>query len=450
MLIKLWTVVFSGNFYDHLVKFLFSTSPNENGCFLLANTYNTKNNKVIVITNVIKPSEDSWNKNEEYSLEPTSSYVNECVISADTKKSSLIFVHTHPNVMHPAKFSWIDEKSNARMFANLSQILPDRPLGSLVFSRKGICGVIFDERKIQSVSKIKVVGNRLQTFPGVGFDLKTKKIKEKFDRQVRMMGKKNQTNLEDLKITIVGVGGTGSPLAVQLARMGLKNLKIVDKDTIDPTNISRLYGSTESDVNRPKVEVVKTHIEGFSDCNVDVHEIDISQEKEDISFLLESDVIFSCTDNLTSRSILNEISTQYYIPLIDVGCRIHLNNSSITQAIVKVQLVTPDNACLWCSGTLDGKIIMQESLSKSEKKELAKEGYYENIEKQPSIISMTTMAASMAANKLLNLLGIFGENYNSRTQIEIKDGFLIDDTPEIKSNCVCRKKLGMAEKYRSK
>ena len=117
-------------------------------------------------------------------------------------------------------------------------------------------------------------------------------------------------------------------------------------------------------------------------------------------------------------------------------------NDSISQAIAKVQIVTSDSACLWCTGTLDGKIIMQESLSAEEKSNLAKEGYYDGIEKQPSVISMTTMAASMAVNKLLNLLGVFGDKYNSRTQIELKDGFMIDDTPEIKSNCICQNNRG--------
>ena len=63
---------------------------------------------------------------------------------------------------------------------------------------------------------------------------------------------------------------------------------------------------------------------------------------------------------------------------------------------------------------------------------------------------MTTMGASMAVNKLLSLLGVFGESYSSKSQIEIKDGFMIEENPEIKSNCVCRKNLGIAEKHSKK
>jgi len=50
---------------------------------------------------------------------------------------------------------------------------------------------------------------------------------------------------------------------------------------------------------------------------------------------------------IASRGVLNDIAIQYYIPLIDVGCRINLNSKqTINQVIVKVQLVTPDTACL--------------------------------------------------------------------------------------------------------
>jgi len=54
--------------------------------------------------------------------------------------------------------------------------------------------------------------------------------------------------------------------------------------------------------------------------------------------------------------------------LIDVGCRITLDSSHIIdQAVVKVQVVTPDKACLWCTGALDGRVILQESFSDERK-----------------------------------------------------------------------------------
>lgn len=365
---------------------------------------------------------------------------------ADSNGSSLIFVHTHPHSLHPSKFSPIDELSNKRIFANLSQILTDIPLGSLVFSRRGVYGVVYNKGKINNITNATISGKTLTDYPVVESRIKSSLKNNKYDRQERTLGRENQRRLQEMIITIVGVGGTGSPLAVQLARMGIKRIRLIDKDIIDETNLPRVYGSKPSDVGRPKADVLKKYIESFSDTKVEAIQADITTD-DVVEEIVDSDVIFSCTDNLASRAILNDVSIQYFIPLIDVGCRINLNkNKTINQAIIKVQVVTSQTACLWCSGTLDGKTIMQESLSSQEKKKLEKEGYYENIENQPSIISMTTMAASMAVNKLLNLLGVFGNDYGSLTQIELKDGFMLDNNPPRKENCVCQKRRGLATK----
>ena len=439
----MWTVAFRGEFYRKLEEFLFGTAPDENGCFLLANSFRTKERSVLLVTDAIRPNEDSWNYSSERSLEPNSSYVSRCAAAADVAGSSLLFVHTHPNPLHSSEFSMIDRHSNNRMFANLSGILPGRPLGSLVFSRKGICGVVFDKGNLSGVSKVKIVGNTLAVLPGIGFEKKpTAKPEARYDRQVRALGRQNQTILRNMAVTVVGAGGTGSPAAVQLARMGVKNLRLIDTDSVDETNLSRIYGSGDTDIGKLKVDVLKKHIQSFSKSRVDAVRGDVTNEgmREQ---LVDSDVIFACTDNITSRHILNEISSRYYIPLIDVGCRIHLSDgNTISQAIVKVQVVTPDSACLWCSGTLDGKLLLQEFMSEEEKAKLANEGYYDGTEKQPSIISLTTLAASMAVTKLLSLVGVSGDQYKSYTQIELQDGYMISEEREIKVGCVCRKNLG--------
>lgn len=251
--------------------------------------------------------------------------------------------------------------------------------------------------------------------------------------------------IQETVVSIIGVGGTGSAVAVQLARLGVKELRIVDKDKIELSNLNRLYGSTYRDIGKWKVNALKEHISHFSRSVVDPIVADITN-KDIVSILADSDVIFGCTDNLSSRAVLNDLAIQYYIPLIDVGCRIDVREDrSVNQAVGKVQVVTPEGACLWCTGALEGKAILQESFSEEEKEKLSKEGYYQGIEKQPAIVSLTTLAATIAVNKFLSLLGVFGEDYATRNQIELKDEFLIADSPEIRLDCVCNKRRGLGE-----
>jgi len=441
----MWEIVFPRKLFDDLRTFLFSSSPNENGCFLLGRSYEKEKSKVLIISKVLYSSKTSWNYFSGDSLEPTSSYINQAVVRADSANESLIFIHTHPSSFHPVTFSAIDESSNKRLFANLSQILPDVPLFSLVLSQHEIFGVVYERGRTQTINRVRISGKILYDYKvAKNKTVHSRKIIPMFDRQVRMFGEDNQKKLQNLSIAIVGAGGTGSSVAVQLARIGVKKLIIIDFDTVDESNLSRVYGATTGDVGKFKVDVVKDHIQTFSRTSVEAIPRDITKTNL-LKYLLDSDVILSCTDNLTSRSILNDIAIQYFIPLIDVGCRIHLEkDGSINQAVVKVQAVTPDDACLWCTGTLDGRLILQESFSQEERRKLEAEGYCQGVEKQPSIISLTTMAASLAVQKILEILGVFGDNYDTTTQIELKNGFMIGNSPEIKSGCICLKRRGIA------
>jgi len=443
----LTTLLFSKRSFQDIQGFLFEKAPRENGCFILANSYHRSGGEVVMIaTEMLRPNEKSWNQESEHSLEPNSSYTNASVVRADSSNSGLIFAHTHPGVFHPPTFSPIDEDSNRRLFQNLCQILPNRPLGSIVLSRKGVNGVAYENSRITPFSEIKIIGGTYSTVTGKEQPLGNAQGHHLVDRQILAIGIARQATLDFMKIAIIGAGGTGSAVAVQLARMGVESLLLVDKDRVDESNISRVYGTKRKDVGKPKVSVLKKNISTFSRTKVDAIYEDVSAEHT-LSQLFDSDLIFGCTDNLTSRSVLNDFSLRSYIPLIDIGCRIHLDDSgSIEQEIAKVQVVTPDNACLWCTGTLDGKVILQESLPRDEKKRLSREGYYETVENQPSVISLTTLAASLGINKLLGLLGAFGDNPTSRTQLELRNGFMVDDSPKIRDDCICAKLRGLGEK----
>lgn len=433
-----WTVAFQGNMYRDLRKLLFSMAPRENGCFLLVRHYRTKKSAGLLVAEILEPDADSWNRASSTELEPSSSFVNRCALKASKGDFGLVFVHTHPG-SHRAEFSKIDQESNVRLLENLSQILPDRPLGSLVFGVEDARGVVRDvDGVLCPVARIRVAGETLDHPSDMYGDSPAK-----FDRQTRALGRRAQSRLQDLLVTVVGVGGTGSSVAVQLARMGVGRLRLIDMDSVDPTNLPRVYGATDADVGRPKSVVVGEHVSSFSGCSVEAVCADASTEAMRDA-LIESDVLFACTDNLTSRCVLNEISSRYLVPLIDVGCRISLaDGGGVLQAAAKVQAVTPDGPCLWCTGTLDGRVILQESLTVQEQKLLANEGYYDGLEAQPSVVSLTTMAASMAVNKLIGMLGVFGGSQDSRQQMEIKDGFVISDSPEAKPDCICATTKGV-------
>ena len=56
----------------------------------------------------------------------------------------------------------------------------------------------------------------------------------------------------DLTVGIVGCGGTGSAVAEQLARLGVRRFILTDPDTLSASNVTRVYGSTRPGSARGK------------------------------------------------------------------------------------------------------------------------------------------------------------------------------------------------------
>ncbi len=81
-----------------------------------------------------------------------------------------------------------------------------------------------------------------------------------FDRNVRAFGPEIQSVLGDLRVAVVGAGGTGSAVSEQLVRLGVRHLLLIDNDTLSASNVTRVYGSTAGDVGQPKVDVLAAHL----------------------------------------------------------------------------------------------------------------------------------------------------------------------------------------------
>ena len=58
--------------------------------------------------------------------------------------------------------------------------------------------------------------------------------------------------LENSIITIIGVGGIGCPLANYLISSGIKNLKLIDGDKIEKSNLNRQILFSSKDIGKKK------------------------------------------------------------------------------------------------------------------------------------------------------------------------------------------------------
>src|SRR5882724_6310363 len=86
-----------------------------------------------------------------------------------------------------------------------------------------------------------------------------------FSRQ-SFLGKDSGMIFARVKIGVVGLGGGGSHIVLQLAHIGVLNYVVVDPDVIDDSNLNRLVGGTAQDVadSIPKVRIADRIIRGVN------------------------------------------------------------------------------------------------------------------------------------------------------------------------------------------
>jgi len=63
--------------------------------------------------------------------------------------------------------------------------------------------------------------------------------RERYSRQIMLFGEEGQERLKNATIFIAGAGGLGSPISIYLAVAGVGRIILVDKDTVERTNLNR-------------------------------------------------------------------------------------------------------------------------------------------------------------------------------------------------------------------
>lgn len=125
----------------------------------------------------------------------------------------------------------------------------------------------------------------------------------------RQMGLISLKLLSTAKISLIGVGGIGSPTALTLGKMGIPRLRLFDDDVVAPHNLPNQIFRL-MDIGRPKVTAVKEVVELFTDA-----EVEAVQKRFDGTQKLEG-VVISAVDEMTQRKIIWEkVRYNIHVPL---------------------------------------------------------------------------------------------------------------------------------------
>lgn len=211
-----------------------------------------------------------------------------------------------------------------------------------------------------------------------------------FSRQ-SFLGSHSDKDLWDTRVAIVGLGGGGSHVAQQLAHLGVGIFRLIDPDVIEASNLNRLVGATQADVDmaRPKVEILSRTIQAIRPGASVVQAQKKWQESD--CLIKDAHVVFGCIDGYQQRDFLESAARRYGIPYIDIG--MDVSEVALDHFAVAGQVIVsrPGGPCMRCIGFLTPERLARE------------ENDYGDAGINPQVIWTNGTLASIAVGEFIKL-----------------------------------------------
>lgn len=140
---------------------------------------------------------------------------------------------------------------------------------------------------------------------------------DRFKRTQRLLGEKRFQVLQSKTVTVVGLGAVGGYVVEGLVRAGVNHLRVVDFDTIQPSNLNRQILALETTLGRPKAEIARERVLAInSECTIESLQLFAGDETLDQILDPEPDLLIDAIDSLNPKTQLLHQAYQRKIPTI--------------------------------------------------------------------------------------------------------------------------------------
>ncbi|MDA5641317.1 MULTISPECIES: ThiF family adenylyltransferase [Agrobacterium] len=331
-------------------------------------------------------------------------YIEDAIDIAEPEGLVIILLHSHPGGW--LQFSRIDNESDTRVVPGLFEAF-GYCHGSAIMTPEGAirARLYASDMTSQPVDLVTIAGDDISYWWN---DRIVNGVPA--GRPLAFTGTMTE-ELSRLSAAVIGVSGTGSISAEQVARLGFGSVILVDQDKIEKKNLNRILNSTLADAEqaRPKVEMFSDAIAAHRGDRVAVSIADTLGTRKAIEAVGQCDVIFCCVDSKEGRQYADLIAAAFLIPLFDVGVTIptFLDEGKVAIADVsgRIDYVQPGGSTLSDRGVYTQESLRAEYLQRTDpaafQDELAA-GYIKGIhEEAPSVITLNMRAASALVNEFI-------------------------------------------------
>jgi hypothetical protein len=325
-------------------------------------------------------------------------YVETAIARAEPEGLSIIAVHSHPGGLFA--FSEMDDASDNLLMPALLHGTGQVPGSAIMVPNGAMRGRFYvGDTAPAPIDLVTVAGADLQFW---------------WQADASRSGPANRPVaftsamtawLARLSACVIGVSGTGSIVAEQLARLGFGEISVIDFDKIERRNLNRILNAivADAEAGRLKVEVFAAAVRRYrSHCEVRCVPHSITT-REAILAACDADILFSCVDTAEGRHIADRIAAYFATPLFDVGVSIPTRKGSATERQIaevcgRIDYIYPGGSSLLDRGVYDAATLEAEYLARAapeaHRQKLA-DGYLRNLEEQaPAVITLNMRAAS--------------------------------------------------------
>lgn len=131
-----------------------------------------------------------------------------------------------------------------------------------------------------------------------------------------------QHKIKAARVALLGIGGLGSHLLYDLAAVGVQDIRAVEFDRLELSNLNRQILYAEADIGRPKAELAAARIRAFSPrLRIEILQQRISSTDDVLRVIHDRDYVLCVADRPEMEIIswVNQACVQRGVPLISGG-----------------------------------------------------------------------------------------------------------------------------------